>query len=223
MSYSQLGQDIWVLDSTNYKTNGYFVDIGANDPININNTYLLENKYNWKGICIEPQPILFKKCRNIRAKSTIVDNSILFSENDKIIDFKICKSNGLSGIVSEFDNIHNRSQYTNIIKMKTITLENILEKYNAPIDIDYISIDTEGSEYEIIKNFDFNKYNVKLFTIEHNFESEKRDNVFKLLSNNNYTRVEQDKQYPYAWKNNEKWRRKNYKKDKLFEDWYIKN
>ena len=201
-SYSQLGQDLWVLNSTNYKTCGYFIFIGSNEPININNTYLLENKYSWNGICIDANPNLIKKSIEKRSKNTHINNSVLYSVCDKEIDFKICINHGISGIVNEFDNIHDRSEFTDIIKLKTTTLENVLEKYNAPIDIDYISIDTEGSEYEIIKNFNFNKYNVKLFTIEHNFESEKRDNIFKLLSNNNYTRVEAEVQYPYAYNNN---------------------
>jgi len=54
MSYNgQVAQDLYVLKCTNYKHNGTFLEIGSNHPININNTYILENKYKWKGIMIE--------------------------------------------------------------------------------------------------------------------------------------------------------------------------
>jgi hypothetical protein len=52
-SFSQAHQDKFVLFATNHKKNGWFVEIGSNDPIKTNNTYLLENKYNWKGLMVE--------------------------------------------------------------------------------------------------------------------------------------------------------------------------
>ena len=73
--------------------------------------------------------------------------------------------------------------------MKTITLNDLIAENTDKKSIDYISIDTEGSEYEIIKNFDFNKYAVEIFTIEHNYIKEKRDKIYDLLIKNNYVRV----------------------------------
>jgi FkbM family methyltransferase len=216
---SQLGQDLWVLEETGNKRNGYFVDIGTNDPVNINNTYILEKIYGWDGICVEPLPELFEKIKSVRSKNTIVDNSLLFS-SVKQMEFKM--ASGLSGIVETFDKCHDRSSFNDFLSITTTTLNKLLEKYNAPTEIDYISVDTEGSEFEILKVFNFQKYNVKLFTIEHNFNQELRDNIFKLMAENGYDRVSQDKQYPFIVKANEKWRRKGYKKDKIFEDWYIK-
>jgi hypothetical protein len=55
-SYSQIGQDLEVLRKYKNKYNGYFVDIGASDGIIYSNTYLLEKRYGWKGICVEPLP-----------------------------------------------------------------------------------------------------------------------------------------------------------------------
>jgi hypothetical protein len=53
MFNGQAGQDKFVLNVLNYKKNGYFLEIGSNHPIIINNSYLLETKYNWKGIMVE--------------------------------------------------------------------------------------------------------------------------------------------------------------------------
>jgi hypothetical protein len=81
-------------------------------------------------------------------------------------------------------------------------LNDLLELYSAPTDIDYISLDTEGSEYNILKTFNFSKYNVKCFTIEYGNE-ENRQQIFELLSINGYTKVDDE----YTGQ----------------EDWYVKN
>jgi len=64
----------------------------------------------------------------------------------------------------------------------------MLLKHEAPREIDYISIDTEGSEFEILSTFDFRKYSVKIWTIEHNW-SENRSKIENLLKESGYRRV----------------------------------
>jgi hypothetical protein len=66
-------------------------------------------------------------------------------------------------------------------KIKSISLNNLIKKYQLGKNIDYISIDTEGSELNILKNFNFKKYNVKIFTIEHNFKKKIKQNIYKIL------------------------------------------
>ena len=88
-----------------------------------------------------------------------------------------------------------------IFNVKTISLYDLLEKYNAPKYIDYLSIDTEGSEYEILKNFDFEKYVFKIITCEHN-HTDMREKIYTLLTNNGYVR---------KYENLSQW-----------DDWYVK-
>ena len=78
-----------------------------------------------------------------------------------------------------------------IYEVSTISLNDLLEKYKAPKDIDYLSIDTEGSEYEVLQNFDFEKYNIKIITCEHNY-TEIRSKLFNLLTKKGYKRVHQE-------------------------------
>lgn len=85
--------------------------------------------------------------------------------------------------------------------VKTISLLDLLEKYSAPKEIDFLSIDTEGSEFDILSNFDFNKYEIKVITCEHNF-TPAREKIFSLLSGNGYARV--------------------FEKLSKFDDWYVK-
>jgi 3-dehydroquinate dehydratase len=63
----------------------------------------------------------------------------------------------------------------------------MLKKFEAPKLIDYLSIDTEGSEYKILQAFDFDQYKFKVITCEHNF-SKNREKIFNLLIENGYSR-----------------------------------
>ena len=63
----------------------------------------------------------------------------------------------------------------------------MLRKHNAPKEIDYLSVDTEGSEYEILSHFDFGSYNIKVITVEHNY-TETRAKVHKRLTQHGYVR-----------------------------------
>jgi hypothetical protein len=75
-----------------------------------------------------------------------------------------------------------------IYDVQTISLLDLLQKHSAPKLIDYLSIDTEGSEFEILNAFDFNKYQFKCITVEHNF-TPMRERIYDLLSQNGYSRV----------------------------------
>jgi len=195
--HSDMGQDKWVLDTLDNKRNGYFVDIGASNGISGNNTYVLEKYFNWTGICVEPNPKLrafptLKKNRNC-----ICENVCIYSENTEV-DFMARGSLiGYSGIPGPFatDCIKKKPNHP-LIKVPAITLMQLLEQNNAPSVIDYISIDTEGTEWEVLKNFDFDKYTFLTMTVEHNYIERKpvesykikRDKIRELLEKNGYIR-----------------------------------
>ena len=89
-SYSQIGQDLNVLQFYNHKKNGYFIEVGANNGIYLSNTYLLEKKYNWKGICIEPHPIEYEKL--IKNRDVICEKEALYSSSGISFDILIPES-----------------------------------------------------------------------------------------------------------------------------------
>jgi len=187
MSFSQLGQDIAVLKFYNNKTDGFFIEIGASDGVEISNTYLLEKDYNWKGICVEPIPYRFEALLTNRPNSHCTNHAVYGVSNLDLI-FDICiGGDGLSGISDHIDCYKqkvdaNKQQ----IIVKTISLNDLLEKYNAPPFIEYLSLDTEGSEFEILKSLDFNKYTFGLIDIEHNFVEPRRTQIRNLLTSNGY-------------------------------------
>ena len=187
-SYSQLEQDLKILKQYKFKQNGYFIEIGANDGITLSNTYLLEKKYNWKGICIEPIPEKYEQLK-INRNSICINKAIYNSSNLKL-DFTI--SHGidgdlLSGITNHIDCHKNETTNAKKITVETITLDDLLKQSSAPKFIDYLSIDTEGSEFEILKNINFNNTIFGIIHVEHNYIEPRRTQMRELLSLNNYT------------------------------------
>jgi FkbM family methyltransferase len=187
-STSQLSQDLLILYFTQLKKNGFFVEIGAADGFYMSNTLLLEI-YGWNGIIVEPLPTWHEK---IKKRKCQVDLRCIYDKsNSRVIFEDVLDYPELSGITEDVDQDNNTSLRKNAQKLEvdTISLNDLLEEYKAPNKIDYISVDTEGSEYKILKNFNFKKYDVEIFTVEHNFIENKRNSVFELMLSNNYVRV----------------------------------
>lgn len=149
MFYSQSGQDEWVCRILKNKKNGFFLDIGASDGIEINNTLILERKFGWRGISIEASPVKFKDLQKNRKSINL--NVGVFNKRGKIY----YSNDHLSETKTE--------HYIN-----SDTLDNILRDNDAPKEIDYLSIDIEGGEYDAFCDFPFDKWDIKLMTVEHN-------------------------------------------------------
>jgi FkbM family methyltransferase len=187
-SKSQLQQDLFVLLSFKFKSGGFFVEFGATDGINLSNTYMLENNFGWKGILAEPARSWHTSLRKNR--SAEVESKCIWKESGKVLQFNETEVGELSTLDS-FSN-HDSHAYSreNGIKypVETISLLDLLVEYKAPSFIDYLSIDTEGSEFEILENFDFSAYTFGFISCEHNY-TENRGKIFELLSSQGYVRV----------------------------------
>jgi FkbM family methyltransferase len=187
MSYSQLGQDLEVVKFYNNKENGFFLEIGASDGIILSNTYLLETQYKWKGICCEPIPNNFKKLVKNRSKSICYDKAV-YNSSGLTVNFDIANNYDLLSGISDHIDSHKSSVDANktIIQVQTISLLDLLNNANAPLFIEYMSLDTEGSEFEILKNFDFEKYTFGLIDVEHNYCEPRRTEIKNLLLSKGY-------------------------------------
>ena len=182
MNKSQFGQDEYVINFYN-KKNGYFVEIGAYDGVSMSNSYLLEHKYDWKGICVECNPTHYNKLI-VNRPNTINYDCAIYNEDDKIMKFINDDTGGCSGFVET--NSHDFILHKEIITVKTNKLTTILDKSNAPQFIEFLSLDTEGSEYEILKSHDFNKYLFGYICVEHNFIEKNRKLIRDLLESLGY-------------------------------------
>lgn len=211
--FSQCGQDK-VLNEKLFKNNknGFFVDVGANHPFRFSNTYFLESQLEWKGICIEPQKDMYELLKNNR-KSIILNHGVY----NKKTELEFCKTvTGLCGLVETYDPRHveriNRESKQNNIKtiiqkLKVDTLENVFNKYNIKI-VDYISIDTEGSELEILQGINFDKVKINVIDVEDNYpdtEKSKKTHQFLLekgflyIGNIQHDKIYLNKNKKFSW------------------------
>lgn len=171
--YSQIKQDAWVLSKI--KSPGFFVDIGAHNGIDLSNTYALEQA-GWNGICIEPHPELFKELEQNR-KCIVIQKAI--SNYNGTASFHQNQESALSSLDKNGE-----------IEVCVNRLDMILSAYKAPQNIDYISLDVEGAEIDILLDFPFDKWNVKCWTVEHNLYRHGNPQIFfnlvQILLGENY-------------------------------------
>lgn len=185
LSMSQHKQDLFVLAELNFKSNGFFVEFGATNGQELSNTHILEKHLNWNGILSEPAKGWHNQLKINR--TCHIETRCVWSKSDEKLDFFEAKAGVLSTITKFRDADKRKRIGKKLYKVNTISLLDLLKKYDAPHEIDYLSIDTEGSELEILESFDFNSYNIKIITVEHNGTLQ-REKIFNLLTKNNYKR-----------------------------------
>lgn len=146
---------------------GFFVDVGARDGICISNTFQLELS-GWSGICIEPHPDLFSKLQQSRKVNCV--NAAVSNINSHLEFVKFLEEPyGNSGLLSSFRFPDRLKQIKHeIIKVQSLPLTDILDKFNAPAKIHYLDIDVEGHELSVIKSIDFEKYAFDFIGVETN-------------------------------------------------------
>ena len=186
MFYGQFYEDKYLSQFFDDNYIGVCIDVGAYDGINGSNTYYFEKK-GWKTLCIEPIPESFNKCNSIR-EHTI--NCCVSNYDKDNVEFNIVRLHGdnVSAISSlEIDErlIDSHKHLINTIEkinVKVKSLDTILKEYNISKNIDFISIDTENTEIDVLKGIDFNTYNINFLIIENNFNESIIEN-FLLLKN----------------------------------------
>lgn len=187
-SQSQIMQDLWVLFELSERTGGYFVEFGATNGVTMSNTHLLEKQFGWTGILAEPNPSFHARLG--RERGCQISHDAVHATTGEAI-FLCTERPAFSRLASiEPDDVFEREGRRAIRqeqRVKTVSLNDLLDRHHAPDRIDYISIDTEGAELDILSTFDFARRQVDLFTIEHNFIPE-RAGVQALMTANGYVR-----------------------------------
>ena len=192
---SQLYQDMFASFVIGDKFDKTFFEFGATNGIDLSNSYTLEKYLNWEGALSEPSPQWHDELKKNRPQTNIISECI-WSESNKELNFFVSDVGVLSSLedfkesdkISMPGNTQARLKSGKSIIVKTISLNDIIEKQFNSKTPSYISIDTEGSEYEILKNFNFKKYRPLVFTIEHNF-TELQLKIDELMYLNEYIRV----------------------------------
>jgi FkbM family methyltransferase len=140
---------------------GYFVDVGANDPKDISQTWHLE-QLGWRGILIEPQPALAQKLREQRRAKVFACACSSPKNAGKMLPFQV------SGIHSslDLDFFVAGMRKDTVIDVQVRTLDDILAEANAPVPIDLLSIDVESHEIEVLSGVTLPRWRPRLILIE---------------------------------------------------------
>lgn len=187
-SRSQLQQDLFVLIALSFRTDGYFVEIGATNGESLSNTWLLEKEFSWTGILAEPAKVWHPDLRDNR--NALIDTRLVWSVTGETVRFWESDSASLSTAecFSESDHHAPQRRKGRGYDVQTVSLTDLLETHKAPRRIDYLSIDSEGSELIILHSLDFQAYEFSVISVEHNFR-EDREKILSLLEGHGYQRV----------------------------------
>lgn len=201
-SHAQLFQDLMVVFILKGKRDGYFVEFGATNGSDMSNTLILERDFQWKGILAEPAKGWHAALKANRKAA--IDTRCVWSKTGTHLEFRETENAEGSTLMEFIDKDSNRdARKTGAdYPVETITLNDLLSAHSAPKEIDYMSIDTEGSELPILQAFDFSKHDIKIMTVEHNFVEPNRQQMFDLLTAQGFIRV--------------------FEPLSKFDDWYVK-
>lgn len=191
MSYAQFGQTDWVLGK--HPGPGFFVEAGAANGVLNSNTKLLEER-GWQGICVEPSREYQRLVENRRCRT---DPRCLWRADGQTVDFEevpwLFESFQLSRVRSEHfaegakPFIDPGTPPPDVIRaVPTVSLTTLLREHAAPQVVTYLSLDTEGSEFEILAAHDFTQYQFALITIEHNYIEPTRSLIRDFLGHRGY-------------------------------------
>ena len=164
-------QDLIACIYFNGKPSGYFVDIGAFDGVEISNTYALE-QLGWQGICVEPIPEIYRLLQQNRKCHSY--NVAISSATGSTADFlKVSKLQGLSGLDQQMpERIRQGLQLQGLeIERTTVnimTFDELMKNHGDIHYIDFLSIDVEGGELDVLATIDFDRFQFGLITIENN-------------------------------------------------------
>ncbi len=191
-SRSQLMQDLFVLSELGERRDaGFFVEFGAADGVSFSNSWLLEKRLGWKGILAEPARCWHESLSRNRACA--IETDCVWSHTGEKLDFDEVAAGEFSTL-SEFSqsDCHAQTRAEKVrYQVPTISLNDLLRRHGAPAEPDYLSIDTEGSEFAILQEFDFARYAFKVITCEHN-HTPKREQIRQLLESAGYRRKHEE-------------------------------
>ena len=188
VSNSQLRQDLLVLAALGFVTGGFFVEIGAGHHRRLSNTALLEQRFGWDGILVEPASVWHDGLR--RHRRARLDTRCVWSRSGETLVFRQTPTAELSTVAGLADRDFHAEQRRDGLEYEvtSVTLDDLLDEHGAPERIDYLSIDTEGAEHEILAAHDFGRRRFSVLTCEHN-QAPWRSDVRALLEGHGYVRV----------------------------------
>lgn len=188
---AQFFQDLWVLFELGEKRDGFFVEFGASDAELLSNSWLLEHHYGWSGILAEPNPVNHDSLRTSRRAR--LDTRCVYAATGLQLEFH-ATDNAVLSTLAEYSagDFHAQARTARrSITVETVSLDDLLDEHDAPPVVDYLSVDTEGSEAAILAAYSFRRH-VRCISVEHNF-TPARETIDRFLRSKGYRQ-----RFPYA-------------------------
>jgi FkbM family methyltransferase len=179
-SKSQNGQDLFALLSNDFKSSGVFIEFGAYDGVIFSNTHLLEKQFGWTGILIDPIPSHYESMKQNR-KCQLIHGAITAEHQESVLIEELPASD-----LSRF--VNKRKIFKKVHKVKAFTLQEVIDQNLSSNEIDFLSIDIEGNDIDILKSLDLSRNKIKAISVEHNFRKGS-DNIINYMSKNRYDLV----------------------------------
>ena len=189
--YGQFSTDVLIETYFPNKEEGVCIEVGAADGVKGSNTLYFE-EMGWHALCIEPIPMYYHRACKVRehvvncacgSVDDISQDFTIFNIGDRYIESSLSSLSPDYRLVKEYEHLINSES---IITVETRTLDHILEQNNIDTHINFISIDTEGTELDVLHGLDLNRWDVDLLVIENNYED--RTEIRDYLENEGYKR-----------------------------------
>ena len=175
--HGQVLQDCIVHALLDEKRGGYFIDLAANDPVVLSNTRALERDHDWRGLCIEPNPVYHADLLEYR-NCTVVAAAV--SDSVKSAWFEFTDDAALNVGHTREKSAYRHSVFGHVSTSKELKgntsrtahptwlmpIGPILERHAVPSTVDFMSLDVEGSEMAVLSAFPFDRHNITLVLIE---------------------------------------------------------
>lgn len=190
-SYSQEGEDMILRCIFEKQATGFYVDVGAYHPKRFSNTYFFY-KLGWKGINIDAMPGSMKRFDRDRPRDINLEAAVS-NKKDKLTYYIFSEPalNSFSKEISEREDRHKNNRIISKIMLKTQTLEEILDNYLPPKQtIDFLSIDVEGFDLNVLQSNNWAKYRPKVILVEalpHKFYETTKDSIYNYLKAQGYS------------------------------------
>jgi len=160
--YSQGGEDVLINRVFSGDQEGFYIDVGAHDPVHYSNTYRLYCR-GWRGLCLEPNHSLHPRFKELRPRDHLI--AVAAGKHDGTALFHLGHHTVHSSLT------HSANRHGSSVEIPVRRLESLLDELMLHHRIDLLSVDTEGTEIEVLEGLNLSRYRPRLIVLEYNTAS----------------------------------------------------
>ena len=197
-SYSLFEEDLFIQNYFKNRLKGFYIDVGCYHPLDGNNTHLLHTK-GWNGINLDINFYSIELFNFLRKKDINIHSGIS-KKKDKLTMYYRKEINMLNTLDKKIAKIHFRNGFKKR-NVQVNTLNFFINKYFRKLEtIDFLNIDAEGGELNVLKSLNFKQYKPQLICIEIHNSKKMYDTNYDYLKSNNIYKYLINRRYKVVWK-----------------------